>query len=236
MPTATLRRGDASTVSPPTRQRVGVSDDRLPLAKAIAAVEATEIDLIKLRDAADRVHTQSLQAWSAVGDRETTLSALRDRERHRAMRAYVDGNADQSPIPAAEQAVRDAQAEMARLEALEQSIAAEVAATEQRLRSQRSTLDQRIGELLANSEAIADLNRCLRGAWAGLRSLRATFEAINHAIPGSAPHRQLDGSPVEPIDPAVGYPVDDDLIAQWRDAVAALHDDAEAKLPGGDQC
>jgi hypothetical protein len=229
---APLRRGD-QIASPPVLRRTGVSDDRQPLAKAISAVKATETDLIKLRDAQDRAHTQRLQQWSALADAETILTALRDREAARVRHAFVNGLEDASPLPQAEATVTQVRANLTKIENLEASIAAEITAVEQRLDRQWHQLDEEIGKVLVASPQLAALNAEIRDTWARLRTLRGAAAAINHAVPHAAPDRALSSwEAIEAINP--GDPrdaVDHDLIDQWVAAVQALHDDASAPLP-----
>jgi predicted nucleic acid-binding Zn-ribbon protein len=202
---------------------------------AVKAVKQTEADLQKLRAAADRARDQYWAARQTLADAETTLTGLRDRETARARQAFVDGRPDVSPLPQAEQAVVDAQTELTKIDALEQSIAAEIAATEERLDYQRHQLDEQIGKVLVASPELSALNREIRQVWARLRSLRGAAAALNAAIPYAAPdHALSDWEAVENVN--VGDPrdpVDHALIDQWRDAVIALHDDPLAELPGG---
>jgi hypothetical protein len=231
---APLQRGDQAA-SPPTRQRVSVTPDRERLAAAIQAVRQTERDLAKLTGARDRARDQRWSDSATLHDAETTLSALRDRETARARQAFVDGQPDVSPLPQAEAAVAQAQRALSKTEGLEQSIDAEIASVEQRLDYQRHQLDEAVGRVLVASPELAALNRAIRDCWMRLRTLRGVMAAVNHAIPHAAPDRVLDDwQAVEAINPGDPRdPVDFDLINAWVTAVTALHDDAEASLPGG---
>lgn len=215
--------------------RPTLSDDRHALAKAITAVKQTEADLQKLVAAQDRCRDQRLLQSSALADRATILTALRDKETARIRAAYVNNTDDTSPLPQAEQAVTTARAKLTKLEDLEASISDEIEAVERRLNHQKHALDEAIGLLLVASPELAALNVAIRDCWARLRTLRGAAAAVSHGIPGSAPHRLLSAwEAVENINP--GDPrdaVDHDFIRSWVDAVQALHDDPEATLPGG---
>jgi hypothetical protein len=172
---------------------------------------------------------------AALADAEAVLNALRDKETSRVRDAFVNGKADVSPLPQAEQTVAQVRVNLTKVENLETSIAAEISAVEQRLDHQRHQLDEQIGKVLIASPELAAVNSQIRRCWQRLRSLRGVMAAVNHAIPHSAPDRVLSSwEAVENINP--GDPrdeVDHALIDRWVDAVTALHDDPETELPQG---
>jgi len=114
---------------------------------------------------------------------------------------------------------------------IEESLAKEMLASEQRLSTHQIRLRETTAVLVASAE-FTDLYAELAAAWRHLRSVRATFHAIFGNVKGNLPQRLYSlALASEPIDERVSFGIDAALADKWDQALTALAGDSTAPLP-----
>jgi hypothetical protein len=72
----------------------------------------------------------------------------------------------------------------------------------------------------------------LKAAWKQLRSVKTALKAVSSGLNGYMPQNFTDIAYLsEPLEPRVGYGVDENFVGGWAEALAQLADDADVDLP-----
>jgi chromosome segregation ATPase len=211
--------------------RPGALRDRLR--QAIASVAAETERLTALEQAQERAHQQMWEAESRLaGAKGAQERAAREERQSLAYRCANNDALTDDPVAAAKVATEAAQAEVDQLQRVEAALAGEIDKIQPALRTYRANMHAAIAEIVIASDEYAMLIEQHAAAWKQLRSIKTALRAVVAGLHGQMPQRYMDEPDrSEPLEPRVGYPVDNALISGWAEALAALEQDASAELP-----
>jgi chromosome segregation ATPase len=217
---------------PRSLSRPGAPDNRAALRDCIQRRQSEEARLAALTEAQDRVHREIWHAQSSkvVEAEETLRLAARD-EPQRKVYAYLnDDGPDSDPVADATAAVNSARAEVARLEGLEISMAAELSRAQSQLRALRAAQYAALAEIIVGSPEYAALIAQHTEAWQRLRTVKKALAKVVTGCHGQLPQRFIDEPRrSEPLEAdRVGYRVDASFVGAWAAAMAQLEDNASS--------
>jgi hypothetical protein len=90
-------------------------------------------------------------------------------------------------------------------------------------------------ELVCTSPEYSALLQAHTDAWMRLRSVKTALRIVSAGLHGYGTQSTMDEPhKVEPLEPRVGFPIDQALVGAWQTAMAQLEVDADVELPSND--
>jgi hypothetical protein len=124
------------------------------------------------------------------------------------------------------------QAEVDQLSKVEAALADEIDKIQGSLRTLTHSVYQCMADVITASDEYGLLVASHTETWGRLRSIKTALRTVTQGLHGYLDQRHAEEAfRSEPTEERVGYPVDQDLVGAWREALAQLADDSETDLP-----
>jgi chromosome segregation ATPase len=211
-----------------------VPSNRTKLVAALAAVTAAQSELAELSDARERAREKSWELTPRVEAAEAALTQAHEDEPRLEALAYTRTDvAFASPVPPARETLTRLQEEAARIDRVRAALDVEIEAAQNDFRALQADLYRELGAVVTQSDSYRGLCADHKNLWTQLRTCRETLKTIHAALHGAVSQEQLEAAQrAEPLEIRIGYSVNQEFIAAWREALAELLKDPEnAELP-----
>jgi chromosome segregation ATPase len=137
-----------------------------------------------------------------------------------------------NPVEGAQAVLDRIQAEYSQVETIEDALDGEIATATNQLQQSQTAVYQAMTALVITSPEYQNLIHQHKAAWQRLRTVKEALRAVTAGLHGQQPQRWADEALLsEPLEPRVGYIVDDTFVNAWRDGLAALAENPDALLP-----
>jgi chromosome segregation ATPase len=219
MPIVALRRPQA-----PPRER---------LRTAIGRVTEESNRLNGLEDGQRRAQERLRTARQTLEEAEAALRKLQQNSPTELAYAFANNElADQQALTETTTTIDHHRQEQDRLVGIDEALSNEIAQSQVRLRQRQRDLYSVMADVVITSDEYTSLLAEIDATWVRLRSLRVAAIQIQTGLRGYLPTEfERRTQAVEPLEERVGYPVDEDLVRPWAQALSRLSTDADTPLP-----